>query len=139
MTTTQLRFELPASLEADAPPEARGVARDEVRLMVAHGTASDLVHTRFLELPAFLEGGDLIVVNASATIPAAISASGTDGARLVVHLSTHLDDGSWVVEPRRRSASKHPSSTLSSPPSTTGNPPLSRISPTRSACWVATA
>src|SRR6202035_2889806 len=76
----------------------------EVRLMVAHGTASDLVHTRFLELPAFLEGGDLIVVNASATIPAAISASGTDGARLLVHLSTHLDDGSWVVEPRRRGA-----------------------------------
>jgi len=101
MTTTQLSFELPGSLEADAPPEARGIARDEVRLMVARRAAGDLVHATFLELPDFLEGGDLVVVNSSSTIPAALSALAPDGERLVLHLSTQLDDESWAVEPRR--------------------------------------
>ena len=31
-----LEFELPPALEASEPPEARGLARDDVRLMVSH-------------------------------------------------------------------------------------------------------
>ncbi|MEP7357360.1 MAG: S-adenosylmethionine:tRNA ribosyltransferase-isomerase, partial [Anaerolineales bacterium] len=31
-----LDFDLPAELEAAQPPEARGLARDQVRLMVSH-------------------------------------------------------------------------------------------------------
>ena len=34
-------------------------------------------------------------------IPAAVRAWGDDGTQLVVHLSTRLDDGRWVVEPRQ--------------------------------------
>ena len=53
--------------------------------------------------PRFLSAGDLVVINTSAVIPAAVRATGMDGRRVVVHLSTMLDDGTWVVEPRRPS------------------------------------
>ncbi|HEY8081276.1 MAG TPA: S-adenosylmethionine:tRNA ribosyltransferase-isomerase [Acidimicrobiales bacterium] len=102
MTSTRLTFELPPSLEATVPPEARGLARDAVRLLVAHRESGELVHTTFRHLPQFLDAGDLVVVNTSATIPAAIDARGTDGSDAVIHLSTCLTEGLWVVEPRRR-------------------------------------
>ena len=54
-----------ARLEAHEPPEARGLRRDEVRLMVASRHDGRLVHTQFRELPQFLEPGDLLVVNVS--------------------------------------------------------------------------
>ena len=63
-----LDFHLPEALEAHEPPEARGLRRDEVRLMVATRHDGRLVHARFRELPSFLEPGDLVVVNVSATI-----------------------------------------------------------------------
>ena len=56
---------------AHEPPEARGVSRDNVRLMVSPGAGSP-VHSTFRNLPEFLSAGDLVVVNTSATIPAAI-------------------------------------------------------------------
>ena len=54
-----LAFELPARLEAHEPPEARGLRRDGVRLLVATRHDSRIVHSRFAELPSFLEPGDL--------------------------------------------------------------------------------
>jgi S-adenosylmethionine:tRNA ribosyltransferase-isomerase len=99
-TEPPLDFALPPELEAAEPPEQRGLARDEVRLLV--GSAAGLAHHRFRDLPGLLAPGDLVVVNTSATVPAALDARRADGTRLVVHLSTHLDDGSWVVELRRR-------------------------------------
>lgn len=96
MTTT---FVLPPDAEATAPPEERGLARDEVRLMAV--TPSGVEHTRFRELPRLLEPGDLIVVNTSATLPARLEARRADGAVVPVHVSTQLDDGDWVVELRR--------------------------------------
>lgn len=96
----RLAFDLPRSLEAGVPPEARGVRRDGVRMMVASASAPDLVHTTFDQLPAFLDPGDLVVVNTSATIPAAVDAVGVDGTAVLLHLSTELDDHRWVVEPR---------------------------------------
>ena len=55
------RFVLPAELEASVPPEARGLTRDAVRLLVAHRGDGSLVHATFSELPRFLEEGDLVV------------------------------------------------------------------------------
>jgi S-adenosylmethionine:tRNA ribosyltransferase-isomerase len=62
-----------------------------------------LLHTDFLELPSQLEPGDLLVVNASATLPAAVSARRNDGTELDLHLSTPdpAHAGRWVVEVRR--------------------------------------
>lgn len=99
MTASRLAFELPSCLEATEPPEARGLARDEVRLLVARRSGT-LSNGRFRDLPGYLEPGDLVVVNASATIPAALDA--TAGATpVVLHVSTKLDDGRAVVELRR--------------------------------------
>ncbi|HEX7135345.1 MAG TPA: S-adenosylmethionine:tRNA ribosyltransferase-isomerase [Iamia sp.] len=98
----RLAFHLPPELEAHEPPEARGLARDGVRLMVARQGEDDVVHATFDQLPSFLDPGDLVVVNTSGTLPAALD--GRDWPSedaLVVHLSTRLDDGRWVVEPRR--------------------------------------
>jgi S-adenosylmethionine:tRNA ribosyltransferase-isomerase len=98
----RLSFDLPAELEAGEPPEARGLTRDAVRMMVAHRDGRPLVHSTFALLPAALAPGDLVVVNTSGTLPAALEAVAPDGTTLALHLSTRLDDGRWVVEPRRR-------------------------------------
>ncbi|MHB2029219.1 MAG: S-adenosylmethionine:tRNA ribosyltransferase-isomerase [Acidimicrobiales bacterium] len=95
-------FELPPSLEASEPPEARGLTRDGVRMLVAHRNNRSLSSGLFTSLPTVLEPGDLVVINTSGTIPAAIDADTADGTSLVIHLSTQLDGTTWVVEPRRK-------------------------------------
>ncbi len=96
--TPRFAFELPPELEATEPPEARGLTRDAVRMLVARRGDPKLAHSTFTMLPAFLDPGDLVVVNTSGTIPAAVDAVATP---LVIHLSTQLDAHRWVVEPRR--------------------------------------
>ncbi|HEY4609073.1 MAG TPA: S-adenosylmethionine:tRNA ribosyltransferase-isomerase [Ilumatobacteraceae bacterium] len=97
----RLTFDLPPHLEASEPPEERGLARDGVRMLVAERSTGSLTHTMFTALPTFLDAGDLVVINTSAVIPAAMTAVAGDGTTLVLHLSTMLDDGRWVVELRR--------------------------------------
>jgi S-adenosylmethionine:tRNA ribosyltransferase-isomerase len=93
------RFTLPPGAEAREPPEARGLARDGVRLLVAR--PGRVEHRRFRDLPRLLVPGDLVVVNTSATLPAALDARRDDGTPQPVHVSTGLDERRWVVEPRR--------------------------------------
>jgi S-adenosylmethionine:tRNA ribosyltransferase-isomerase len=97
----RLHFDLPAHLEAGRPAEARGLARDAVRMLVAGRADGRMVHARFDELPRFLDPGDLVVINTSATIPAAVDATVPDGTAVTVHFSTHLDGNEWVAELRR--------------------------------------
>ena len=92
------RFELPDELSATAPAEARGIARDEVRLLVVGTDRID--HARFRDIGRFLSAGDLLVVNTSGTINAALDGYRSSGAPTVVHFSSPLDDGTWVVELR---------------------------------------
>ena len=100
--TGRLSFVLPPELEAGQPPEARGLTRDAVRMMVAHRDDNRLIHSTFALLPSFLEPEDLVVINTSGTLPAAVTGVDPDsGAVVVVHLSTQLDGRRWVVEPRR--------------------------------------
>jgi S-adenosylmethionine:tRNA ribosyltransferase-isomerase len=90
-------FERPPSSDAVEPPEAHGVARDGVKLMIA--TPDGVVHGRFTDIGQHLAPGDLLVVNNSATLPAAVD--GVRGAAPVaVHFSTALADHLWVVELR---------------------------------------
>jgi S-adenosylmethionine:tRNA ribosyltransferase-isomerase len=96
-----LDFELPAGLEAYEPPEARGLARDQVRLMVSHLADDSVEHHRFADLPYVLRPGDLLVANDSATLPAAVTAYRSDGSQIALHISTRLPANLWVVEPRR--------------------------------------
>ena len=101
LATRPLRFTLSPDLEAHEPPEARGLRRDEVRLLVSHYRDDRIAHTRFDDLPRFLEPGDLLVANDSATLPAALTARHQDGSTIALHLSTRLPGGLWVVEPRK--------------------------------------
>ena len=91
------QFERPPASDAVEPPEAHGVGRDGVRLMIA--APGGVVHGRFADLSEHLAPGDLLVVNNSATLPAAV-----DGIRgsapIAVHFSTALDDHVWIVELR---------------------------------------
>jgi S-adenosylmethionine:tRNA ribosyltransferase-isomerase len=87
---------------ASRPPEERGLARDGVRLLVA--TPDGLVHARFRDLPRFLSAGDLLVVNTSATVAAAVDGERDGGRPVTVHVSSPLDEGTWLIELRERSA-----------------------------------
>jgi S-adenosylmethionine:tRNA ribosyltransferase-isomerase len=151
-------FELPAVRHATEPPEARGLRRDEVRLLVSHLDPADstfpvgplgpvgrvgrvgradvavrhdpavradrrnpadrgnpaepiglddrgLEHLRFNELPRLLRAGDLLVVNASGTLNASLTATRPNGMRVELHLSTELPGGLRTVEVRAIGAS----------------------------------
>jgi S-adenosylmethionine:tRNA ribosyltransferase-isomerase len=96
-----LKFHLPPELEAHEPPEARGLTRDGVRLLVSTLHADGLAHARFTDLPNFLRPGDLVVVNVSATLPAALVARRADGSEIALHLSTQLPADLVIVEFRK--------------------------------------
>src|SRR5262245_32532721 len=93
-----LKFILPGELSASEPPECRGIARDRVRLMVIDRETGKTAHSRFDRIGDFLTSGDLLVFNASRTLPASLSGQEKDGrARLEVRLAGHLPDDSWLV------------------------------------------
>ncbi|MFJ3138209.1 S-adenosylmethionine:tRNA ribosyltransferase-isomerase [Streptomyces sp. NPDC102359] len=94
-----LTFRVPEELSARVPAERRGPGRDRdsVRLLVSRGT--EVAHHAFTELPRLLREGDLLVVNTSPTLAAAVDGRLGD-ARVVVHFSTRGDDGRWAVELR---------------------------------------
>jgi S-adenosylmethionine:tRNA ribosyltransferase-isomerase len=105
----RIRFTLPQALAATEPPEARGLARDAVRLLVGRdvtgrdrgeGIARRIEHARFRDLGRFLAPGDLLVVNTSATRAAAVDGEHDRLGPVVVHFSTDLDDDMWVIELR---------------------------------------
>ncbi|MEU9013472.1 S-adenosylmethionine:tRNA ribosyltransferase-isomerase [Streptomyces sp. NPDC048479] len=89
---------VPEELSARVPAEERGSGRDDVRLMVSRGT--EVSHHAFGDLPGQLRAGDVLVVNTSATLPAAVNGR-VGGEAVVVHFSTRGDDGRWAVELRR--------------------------------------
>ncbi|MEU9474707.1 S-adenosylmethionine:tRNA ribosyltransferase-isomerase [Streptomyces sp. NPDC048191] len=94
---------VPEELSARVPAEQRGpgLGRDAVRLLVSRGTR--VTHHGFPELPRLLRAGDLLVVNTSPTLAAAVDGR-VGHARVVVHFSTLGDDGRWAVELREPDA-----------------------------------
>jgi S-adenosylmethionine:tRNA ribosyltransferase-isomerase len=101
-------FGLPKANEATTTPERRGIARDGVRLLVTDRTTGVSRDAVFRDLPAVLRRGDLLVVNNSATIPAALVARRSDSTTFALHLSTRIADDLWVAEPRTSvAASEH--------------------------------
>lgn len=101
-------FELPVGNIATAPPESRGIARDGVRMLVA-APGRPLEHRLVRHLPSVLQAGDLVVLNSSDTLPAALTGVASDGRAVEIHLSTVVPGGSpaaaladtrsaWTVE-----------------------------------------
>jgi S-adenosylmethionine:tRNA ribosyltransferase-isomerase len=111
--TGMLDFELPDALVAHEPPEARGLKRDAVRLLVTDPNDGSVRHATARDLPDYLDAGDVLVVNSSATINAALDAwrpatGGLPDEMIGLHLSSPvpyaMDDRRWVVELRRLTA-----------------------------------
>ena len=104
--TDRLAFELPTALEASEPPEARGLTRDAVRMMVVYRHADRIEHSTFALLPRYLQAEDLLVINTSATMAAAlVGVDPAGGGCVAVHLSSNLGGDRWAVEPRRPAGS----------------------------------
>ncbi|HSK79800.1 MAG TPA: S-adenosylmethionine:tRNA ribosyltransferase-isomerase [Thermoanaerobaculia bacterium] len=106
MKRAELEFERPRALQADGPPERRGLARDEVRLLVT--TERGHEHARFRDLPRFLAPGTLLVVNTSATLPASLPARHAALGPLLANVSTDYGGGLVLVEPRKSAAEPGP-------------------------------
>jgi S-adenosylmethionine:tRNA ribosyltransferase-isomerase len=103
MSIALAREETASLPEAREPAEVRGAGRDDVRLLAAHRGSGRIDHAVFAELPELLDPGDLLVLNTSATLPAAVRVLGADPA-LRLHLSAPIpgdDRGAWLVELRR--------------------------------------
>ena len=92
---------LPPELRATLPPELRGLRRDHVRLLVLDRATGNIQHTRFDRIGERLNPGDLLVVNTSRTLPAAVPARRA-GGELVQLRPAVRRDGAWdaiAVEP----------------------------------------
>ena len=98
-----IHFELPGDLAAQEPPEARRLERDEVRLLVSQSDGEAIHHSRFTHVAEFMDRGDVLVVNTSATINASLPAirAGHRDGEVRLHLSTQLSPSQWAVELRQ--------------------------------------
>jgi S-adenosylmethionine:tRNA ribosyltransferase-isomerase len=94
-----LEFSLPASLNAKEPPELRGSRRrDGVRLLVLNRRTGGVTHSRFERLCDFLVPGDLLVCNASRTLPASLfGRRESDSSAVELRLASHLSGDSWLA------------------------------------------
>ena len=98
MSSSLFSFRLPPELYAREPPESRGLARDEVKLMVINRNSYEIEHAHFYNLGRFLRPGDLLVFNASRTLPALLNGySELLGSCIEVRLAEHLPDDSWLA------------------------------------------
>jgi S-adenosylmethionine:tRNA ribosyltransferase-isomerase len=69
----------PRELRASLPAELRGMRRDGARLCVVERASGRITHTTVARLGAYLTAGDLLVVNSSRTLPAALRVTRADG------------------------------------------------------------
>ncbi len=106
MKKIELDFDRPRALQADGPPERRGLERDEVRLLVS--TEKGHEHARFRDLPRFLAPGTLLVVNTSATLPASLPAWHAGLGSILANVSTQYGGGLYLVELRKSASEPGP-------------------------------
>lgn len=86
---------VPPELSARVP----AASRDAVRLLVGRRATGAVSQHGFGEVPGLLRAGDVLVVNTSRTLPAAVDGRLGENP-VVVHFSTLQDDGRWAVELR---------------------------------------
>lgn len=88
-------------LPATLPAEMRGSGRDDARLLVTDPRGGVSVHRCFRDLARFLQPGDVLVLNDSATLPASIPARRVkDGTAIRLHLTPKSQRGVYHAEPR---------------------------------------
>jgi S-adenosylmethionine:tRNA ribosyltransferase-isomerase len=98
--TAVMKFDLPDELNAKEPPERRGLRRDFVKMMVLNKGTGKIEHTKFCHLDRYLKKGDLLVLNASRTVPAVLkSKRERDGAEVEVRLAHRKNESLWEALP----------------------------------------
>ncbi len=101
MLKSEFNFELPKELIAQMPPETRGRSR----LLVVHRETGTWEHRSFLDLPNYLNPGDLLVVNDSKVIPARLYGHNEKtGGFIELLLIERVEETRWLamVHPGRR-------------------------------------
>jgi len=82
MKLAEFDYELPESLIAAFPSRRREASR----LLVVRRASGEILHSRFAELAAFLDCGDLLVLNDSKVFPARLIGSKESGGKVEVLL-----------------------------------------------------
>ncbi|MGG1572656.1 S-adenosylmethionine:tRNA ribosyltransferase-isomerase [Fictibacillus sp. NRS-1165] len=95
MSAEALSFFLPEELNASMPPERRGLRRDYVKMMVIDRTTGETSHKQFYQLDHFLKAGDVLVLNASRTIPAVLQGEFDGGTEVEVRLAHRKSERIW--------------------------------------------
>ena len=100
MKTSDFFFDLPPEQIAQHPIERR----DESKLLVMDRSSGDIRHTHFNQLPAYLEPGDVLVLNDTKVLPARIFGTRTSGARVEFLLLEEISPKVWraLVKPGRK-------------------------------------
>lgn len=100
MKTSDFSFDLPPEQIAQHPIERR----DESKLLVMDRSSGDIRHTHFNQLPAYLEPGDVLVLNDTKVLPARIFGTRTSGARVEFLLLEEISPKVWraLVKPGRK-------------------------------------
>jgi S-adenosylmethionine:tRNA ribosyltransferase-isomerase len=103
LSVSDFDYRLPPHLIAQRPVEPR----DHARLLVLHRRTGTIEHRRFYDLPAYLQAGDLLLLNETRVIPARLLGrkDGPGGARVEVLLVRPLErENEWeaMVRPSRR-------------------------------------
>ena len=104
-TRSIIQFDLPPYLACPEPTEERNISRDKVRLLVTTNSGR-IEHSTFDHFPLFLQKGDVLVVNTSATIPAALPIALPGGKQGKLHVSTKVDNRQWLIEIREITGNK---------------------------------
>jgi S-adenosylmethionine:tRNA ribosyltransferase-isomerase len=103
MKLSDFKFNLPAELIADRPPENR----DESRLMVIHRNTGEIEHKTFKDIMGYFDDGDVMVVNNTKVFPARLyGTKEKTGAKIEVFLLRELNREArlWdvLVDPARK-------------------------------------
>ena len=94
MKLSDFDYTLPPELIAQRPR----AERDASRLLVLERGSGRVTHSRFLDLPNFLEPGDLLVLNDTRVFPARLfGRKATTGGRVEVLLLEELGHQTWVA------------------------------------------
>lgn len=95
-----MKFEVPDELNAKEPPERRGLRRDYVKMMVLDKNTGNTNHTQFYQLDRYLKKGDLLVLNASRTVPAVLKSwKEVDGTEVEIRLAHRKTESIWEALP----------------------------------------
>lgn len=97
MKVADFDYGLPTELIPSAPIRERGAAR----MMVVVRSSREIRHERFIDLPHYLNPGDVIVLNDTKVIPTLLQGCTTDGAEVRLDLVSDKGEGVWECHIRR--------------------------------------